>query len=311
MGKILMLGSNGQIGTVLAGALREKYGHDQIICSDIRQPTSLDGIFLKLDVLDKDSIAKVIDEYGVDQIYHLAAILSASGEKNPLLTWQINMQGLLNVLELGVEKKIKKIFFPSSIAIYGPSTPKVNTPQFGSFMPTTVYGISKITGEMWCEYYHKRHGLDVRSIRYPGVIGWQSLPEGGTTDYAVEIFHGALRSKSYNCFLKENTRLPMIYMDDVIRATIELMEADGSRLRLRSGYNLVGMSFTPKEIAEEITKHISDFTIEYNPDFRQNIAESWTESIDDQEARADWDWKPQYDLAAMTTEMLKMLKGKV
>ncbi|MBK7231832.1 MAG: NAD-dependent epimerase/dehydratase family protein [Saprospiraceae bacterium] len=311
MGKILMLGSNGQIGTVLAGALRMKYGRDQIICSDIRQPISPEGIFLKLDVLDKDSIAKVIDDHGVDQIYHLAAILSASGEKNPLLTWQINMQGLLNVLELGVEKKIKKIFFPSSIAIYGPSTPKVRTPQFGSFMPTTVYGISKITGEMWCEYYHKRFGLDVRSIRYPGVIGWQSLPEGGTTDYAVEIFHGALKSKSYNCFLKENTRLPMIYMDDVIRATIELMEADGKRLRLRSGYNLVGMSFTPKEIAEEIKKHIPDFKIEYNPDFRQNIAESWTESINDQEAKDDWDWKPQYDLAAMTSDMLKMLKDKV
>jgi nucleoside-diphosphate-sugar epimerase len=217
------------------------------------------------------------------------------------------MQGLLNVLDLGVEKKIERIFFPSSIAIYGPTTPKQNTPQFSSFMPTTVYGISKITGEMWCEYYHKRYGLDVRSLRYPGVIGWQSLPEGGTTDYAVEIYHGALKNKHYSCFLKADTRLPMIYMDDVIRATIELMEADGSRLSLRSGYNLSGMSFTPAEIAGEIKKHIPDFTIEYNPDFRQQIAESWTESIDDATARSDWDWKPEFNLSAMTSDMLAKL----
>ncbi|MBK9271806.1 MAG: NAD-dependent epimerase/dehydratase family protein [Saprospiraceae bacterium] len=307
MGKILMLGSNGQIGTVLADALRKRYGQDQVICSDIRTPSNPVPHFLLLDVLDKEAISRTIDEHGIVQIYHLAAILSASGEKNPLLTWQINMQGLLNVLELGVEKNIQRIFFPSSIAIYGPSTPKVNTPQFGSFMPTTVYGISKITGEMWCEYYYKRYGLDVRSIRYPGVIGWQSLPEGGTTDYAVEIFHAAIKSKYYRCFLREDTRLPMIYMDDVIRATIELMEADGKSLSLRSGYNLVGMSFTPAEIAAEIKRKVHDFKIEYEPDFRQAIAESWTESIDDSEARKDWAWKPHYDLPAMCAEMFKML----
>lgn len=307
MGRILMLGSNGQIGTVLAEALRTRYGSDQVITSDLRPPKKVVGTFLELDVLDKAKLSQTIDEYEVSQIYHLAAILSASGEKNPELTWRINMQGLLNVLDLGVEKKIERIFFPSSIAIYGPTTPKQNTPQFSSFMPTTVYGISKITGEMWCEYYHKRYGLDVRSLRYPGVIGWQSLPEGGTTDYAVEIYHGALKNKHYSCFLKADTRLPMIYMDDVIRATIELMEADGSRLSLRSGYNLSGMSFTPAEIAGEIKKHIPDFTIEYNPDFRQQIAESWTESIDDATARSDWDWKPEFNLSAMTSDMLAKL----
>jgi nucleoside-diphosphate-sugar epimerase len=302
-----MLGSNGQIGTVLAEALRTRYGSDQVITSDLRPPKKVVGKFLELDVLDKTKLSQTIDEYEISQIYHLAAILSASGEKNPELTWRVNMQGLLNVLDLGVEKKIERIFFPSSIAIYGPTTPKQNTPQFSSFMPTTVYGISKITGEMWCEYYHKRYGLDVRSLRYPGVIGWQSLPEGGTTDYAVEIYHGALKDKHYSCFLKADTRLPMIYMDDVIRATIELMEADGSRLSLRSGYNLSGMSFTPAEIASEIKKHIPEFTIEYNPDFRQQIAESWTESIDDAPARADWDWKPEFNLSAMTSDMLAKL----
>ena len=307
MAKILMLGSNGQIGTVLAKALMDKYGPDEIITSDVREPKEKQKNFLIIDVLDKDLISQVVDEYKISQIYHLAAILSASGEKNPALTWKINMQGLLNVLDVGVERKLERIFFPSSIAIYGPSTPKQNTPQFASFMPTTVYGISKIAGEMWCEYYFKKFGLDVRSLRYPGVIGWQSLPEGGTTDYAVEIFHKAIKHKKYSCFLKENTRLPMIYMDDAIRATIELMEADGSRLSLRSGYNLVGMDFTPGELANEITKSISDFKIEYHPDFRQGIAESWAESINDSEARVDWDWKPNYNLAAMTKEMLAKL----
>lgn len=308
MRRILMLGSNGQIGTVLAAALRKKYGEDQVITSDIRPPkVSSSGIFLEMDVLDKQKISDTIDRYHIGTIYHLAAILSANGEKNPAFTWEVNMQGLLNVLNLGVDKKLDRIFFPSSIAIYGPSTPKVNTPQYGSFMPTTVYGISKITGEMWCEYYHKRYGLDVRSIRYPGVIGWQSIPEGGTTDYAVEIYHGAIKEAKYNCFLKADTRLPMIYMDDVIRATIELMEAEGSKLSLRSGYNLVGMSFTPAEIANEIKKHIPSFEISYNPDFRQAIAESWTESIDDSPARNDWGWQPDFDLAAMTLDMLKHL----
>jgi nucleoside-diphosphate-sugar epimerase len=311
MGKILMLGSNGQIGTVLAKALMDKYGSDNVITSDVREPKVQQQNFVHIDVLDKDRIAQVVDEYKINQIYHLAAILSASGEKKPAITWEINMQGLLNVLDIGVEKKLERIFFPSSIAIYGPSTPKQNTPQFSSFMPTTVYGISKIAGEMWCAYYHNRFGLDVRSIRYPGVIGWQSLPEGGTTDYAVEIFHEALKSGKYCCFLKENTRLPMIYMDDAIRATIELMEADGDKLSLRSGYNLVGMDFTPGEIAAEIRKSIPNFEIEYKPDFRQNIAESWAESIDDSLARKDWAWHPNYNLESMTLEMLEKLKPGV
>ena len=291
--KILVLGSNGQIGTVL---------------SDIRPPKNPIGVFLHIDVLDKEAIRSAIIQHGITQIYHLAAILSASGEKNPSLTWKINMEGLINVLDLAVECKIERVFFPSSIAIYGPTTPKVNTPQFTSFIPSTVYGMSKLAGENWCEYYYTRYGLDVRSIRYPGVIGWQSLPEGGTTDYAVEIFHAALKNETYSCFLEAHTRLPMIYMDDAIRATISLMEADSNALTVRTSYNLVGMSFTPFEIYEEIKKHFPEFKIMYNPDFRQAIAASWAESIDDQTAQHDWHWKPQYDLAKMTADMFEHLR---
>jgi nucleoside-diphosphate-sugar epimerase len=263
-----------------------------------------------LDVLDTDSIRKTIVDHKITQIYHLAALLSAKGEQNPAVTWRINMQGLLNVLEISRDEKIQKVFFPSSIAIFGPTTPKVNTEQFSSFQPTTIYGISKLTGEMWCEYYYRRYGLDVRSIRYPGVIGWQSLPEGGTTDYAVEIFHAALKGETYNCFLESETRLPMIYMDDAIRATIELMEAPSDKLRVRTSYNLVGMSFTPREIAEEIRKIIPHFTINYKPDFRQKIAESWSESIDDSYARADWGWKPNFDLPKLCKEMIDRLSNR-
>lgn len=308
--KILMIGSNGQIGTVLSEALRSKFGINNVICSDIREPKKkTEGPFYIIDVLDKDKIIEIIRENQVTQIYHLAALLSAKGEQNPELTWKINMQGLLNVLEISVQEKIKKVFFPSSIAIFGPTTPKVNTPQFSSFQPTTIYGISKIAGEMWCEYYHRRYGLDVRSIRYPGVIGWQSLPEGGTTDYAVEIFHAALKEKHYTCFLAEHTALPMIYMDDAIRATLELMEADSNQIKVRTSYNLVGMSFTPGQIAKIIQDKIPGFTIEYKPDFRQKIAESWTESIDDNYARVDWGWKPEFDLEKMCNDMLYQLKN--
>ncbi|MEP7197735.1 MAG: NAD-dependent epimerase/dehydratase family protein [Saprospiraceae bacterium] len=306
---ILLLGSNGQIGTVLTEALKEIYGKESVFCSDVRKPkVESEGTFLILDVLDKAGIQKAIKENQITQIYHLAALLSAKGEQNPELTWKINMQGLLNVLELAVEEKINRVFYPSSIAVFGPTTPKINTSQFASFQPTTVYGISKLCGEMWCEYYNRRYGLDVRSLRYPGVIGWQSLPEGGTTDYAVEIYHAALKDKHYSCFLSANTRLPMIYMDDAIRATIELMSADSKSLSIRTSYNLVGMSFTPSEIAGVIKKYIPDFKIEYNPDFRQKIAESWSESIDDSYAQKDWNWKPRFDLENMTQDMLTKLK---
>lgn len=308
--KILILGSNGQIGTVLAESLRNRYGRDEVICSDVREPKlPTEGPFRLIDVLDSRAIERVIQEENISQVYHLAALLSARGEQNPSLTWQINMQGLLNVLEISSRLKVNRLFFPSSIAVYGPTTPKQLTPQFTSLQPSTVYGISKLAGEMWCEYYHHRYGLDVRSLRYPGVIGWQSLPEGGTTDYAVEIFHGALKSGHYQCFLKANTRLPMIYMDDAIRATIELMEAPSEKIRIRTGYNLVGMSFTPAEIAEEIKKLVSGFEISYEPDFRQQIAESWSESIDDSAARSDWGWSPRYDLKEMCREMLEKLSG--
>lgn len=306
--KILVLGSNGQIGTVLSEALRLKYDEKNVITSDIRQPKNPIGVFLHIDVLDKEAIRSAIIQHEITQIYHLAAILSASGEKNPSLTWKINMEGLINVLDLSVEYKIERVFFPSSIAIYGPTTPKVNTPQYTSFIPSTVYGMSKLAGENWCQYYYTRYGLDVRSIRYPGVIGWQSLPEGGTTDYAVEIFHAALKNETYSCFLEANTRLPMIYMDDAIRATISLMEADSSSLTVRTSYNLVGMSFTPFEIYEEIKKHFPEFKIMYNPDFRQAIAASWAESIDDQTAQHNWHWKPHYDLAKMTADMFEHLR---
>ena len=306
--KILVLGSNGQIGTVLCKALQDRYGLDQVICTDIREPKEQHGIFHMVNILDVEKVAQLIDDYKINTIYHLAAILSANGEKNPAFTWKINHDGLISIFNLAVEKKITRVFYPSSIAIYGPSTPKQNTLQHSSFEPSTVYGISKLTGELWADYYYRRYGLDVRSVRYPGVIGWQSIPEGGTTDYAVEIYHAALKDKHYNCFLAEHTKLPMIYMDDVIRATIELMEADSSSLSIRTSYNLAGMSFTPKEIYESIKKYIPDFTINYQPDFRQKIAESWTETIDDREARKDWNWKPNFDLDSMTRDMLAHLK---
>lgn len=308
--RILILGSNGQIGTVLTQALCDKYGEQNIIASDIRMPQQIACKFEIIDVTDIAKVSEIIDKFNINTIYHLAAILSANGEKNPSFTWKINHDATVKLFDLCVEKKISRIFYPSSIAIYGPHTPKINTPQYTSFNPSTVYGISKLTGELWSSYYHQRYGLDVRSIRYPGVIGWQSIPEGGTTDYAVEIYHAALKDGHYNCFLKSGTRLPMIYMDDVIRATINLMEADVNRIKVRTSYNLASMSFTPAEIFESIKRHIPKFTISYNPDFRQQIAESWNESIDDQSARDDWDWKPTFDLEEMTKDMLSHLQDK-
>ncbi|MBK6545928.1 MAG: NAD-dependent epimerase/dehydratase family protein [Saprospiraceae bacterium] len=308
--RILMLGANGQIGTVLADALRTKFGGAAVVTSDLRNPVIESGPHEILNVLDLEKLNQLIDKHQITQIYHLAAILSATGEKDPMSTWNINMQGLLNVLNVAVEKKIHKVFYPSTIAIFGPSTPKHNTAQESSFIPTTVYGMSKLAGENWCNYYHKRYGLDVRSVRYPGVIGWQSAPGGGTTDYAVEIFYDALKFGKYTCFLEAETRLPMIYMEDSIRATIELMDADVDKISVRTSYNLASMSFTPAELAAEIKQHIPDFQIQYAPDFRQAIAASWSESIDDQMARKDWQWLPNYDLSKMTADMFYQLRLK-
>nr|5Z75_A Chain A, Artificial L-threonine 3-dehydrogenase [synthetic construct]5Z75_B Chain B, Artificial L-threonine 3-dehydrogenase [synthetic construct]5Z75_C Chain C, Artificial L-threonine 3-dehydrogenase [synthetic construct]5Z75_D Chain D, Artificial L-threonine 3-dehydrogenase [synthetic construct] len=307
MMKILVIGACGQIGTELTVALREIYGNENVVASDIREPNEESGPFEKLDVMDKERLEEIVEKHKITQVYHLAAILSATGEKNPLFAWDLNMNSLLNVLELAREGKIDKIFWPSSIAVFGPTTPKENTPQHTVMDPSTVYGISKLAGERWCEYYHEKYGVDVRSIRYPGLISWKTPPGGGTTDYAVDIFHKALEDGKYTCFLSEDTALPMMYMDDAIRATIELMEAPAENIKIRSSYNLAGMSFTPEEIAEEIKKHIPDFEISYEPDFRQAIADSWPASIDDSVARKDWGWKPEYDLDKMTEDMLKNL----
>lgn len=304
---ILITGANGQIGSVLTEALRRHFGEDHVIPTDIRKPDHHVGHFEFLNVLEADHIAELIDQHQVTQIYHLAAILSAKGEQAPLPTWDINMKGLLNILEIAREKKIAKVFNPSSIAVFGLTTPRVNTPQFTVMEPTTVYGISKVAGELWCQYFHARYGLDVRSVRYPGIIGYQSLPGGGTTDYAVDIYHKAIQGQPFECFLKEETRLPMLYMDDAIRGTLELMDAPADRISIRTSYNLSGMSFTPAEIGLEIRKHIPDFKVSYQPDFRQAIADSWTQSIDDSYARRDWGWAPKYDLASMTEDMLQHL----
>lgn len=306
---ILVTGANGQIGTVLMEALRKTYGKNQVLATDITKPEEHTGPFEMLDILNVQRILEIIGDYKITTIYHLAAILSASGEWNPQKTWNVNFHAFLSILDLAKEKKLK-VFFPSTIAVFGTSTPRINTPQHTSMVPSTVYGISKIAGELWSNYYFNRYGLDVRSVRYPGIISYQSMPGGGTTDYAVDIFHHALKDGHYNCFLEANTRLPMMYMDDAIRATLELMSAPSEKVRVRTSYNLAAMSFTPAELADEIKKHIPGFTIEYNPDERQEIAASWTESIDDGDARKDWGWQHQYDLSAMTTEMLNHLKKK-
>lgn len=301
---ILILGANGQIGTVLTDFLRKKYGRERVVASDIRDPSSDSGPFELVDVTDAARIADVIAKYKVNQIYHLAAILSATGEKMPLKTWDINMDGLLNVLEASRQANVERVFFPSTIAVFGATTPRENTANEVPLLPETVYGITKVAGENWCNYYHKKFGLDVRSVRYPGIIGHQSDPGGGTTDYAVEIYHEAIKKGSYTCFLGPETRLPMMYMDDAIRATVEIMEASSEQIKKRHSYNLSAMSFTPAEQAASIRKYIPDFEIRYEPDFRQQIADSWTESIDDSEARKDWGWKPEYLLDAMTKDML-------
>lgn len=305
--KILVIGANGQIGSVLTEALRGQFGDNNVISTDIREPDKPSPPFELLDVMDAAKLADAVDRHDITQIYHLAAVLSAKGERAPLPTWDINMKGLLNVLEVAKEKKVAKVFYPSSIAVFGPTTPRVNTPQFTAMEPTTVYGISKVAGELWSQYYFNRYGLDVRSVRYPGIIGYQSLPGGGTTDYAVDIYHKAVLGQPFECFLREDTRLPMLYMDDAIRGTLQLMDAPADQVKVRTSYNLAAMSFTPAEIALEIKKHLPGFQVSYKPDFRQAIADSWTQSIDDTQARKDWGWAPRFDLPAMTVDMLEHL----
>ncbi len=305
--KILVIGACGQIGVELTLQLRKNYGEGTVIASDLREEHPLlkgTGPYVSLDIMNKETFHVMVLRNNITQVYLLAAILSATGEKNPALAWHINMQSLLNVLEVANEEKLEKIYWPSSIAVFGPQSPKDNTPQHTVIEPTTIYGISKFAGERWCEYYWNRYHVDVRSIRYPGLISYKSQPGGGTTDYAVEIFHDALGKNSYTSFLKEDTYLPMMYMPDAIRATIELMEADADKISVRSSYNVGAMSFSPKEISEEIKKHIPEFTIDYKPDSRQQIADSWPKSIDDSLAQSDWGWKPEYDISRMTKDML-------
>lgn len=308
--KILIIGANGQIGTVLTQALRDLYGQDQVIASDLAAvPTMPPGPFETLDVLNAVRLGEIVRQHGIGQVYHLAAILSAKGEQHPKWAWEINMGGVFNVLEAAREYRLK-VFFPSSIASFGPFAERQNTPQHGPLEPTTVYGISKVAGELWGQYYHLRYGVDVRSLRYPGIISYQSMPGGGTTDYAVDIYHKAVLKEDFTCFLSAGTRLPMMYMDDAVRATLSLMDAPAEKMKLRTSYNLAGMSFTPAEITAEIQKHYPEFRVSYQPDFRQAIADSWPESIDDADARNDWGWAPQFDLASMTAEMLSRLKEK-
>ncbi len=307
--RVLVIGSSGQIGTELVEELRNLYGDDNVVASDIREPQiEQTGPFEILDILNKVQLLEIVEKYNIKEVYLLAALLSATAEKNPAFGWDLNMNSLFNVLELAKDGIINKIFWPSSIAVFGTTTPKENTPQYTVMEPSTVYGISKQAGERWCEYYHKQYGVDVRSIRYPGLIGYKSKPGGGTTDYAVDIFHQAILSKRYDCFLSEETTLPMMYMSDAIKATLNIMRADSSAIKIRSSYNIAGMSFSPKEMAEELKNSIPEFEISYSPDYRQKIADSWPQSIDDTHARKDWGWSPDFNLPKLTTTMLENLE---
>ena len=312
--RILVTGACGQIGSELTMALRERYGHDNVVAAGHRTPPSStlrdSGPFVSMEVTRRETIEEVVDKYHVDTIYHMAAILSATGEKNPHLAWDVNMNGLYNVLEAARERHMTRVFCPSSIAAFGPETPRDDTPQETVLRPTTMYGVTKVAGELLCNYYFKRFGLDVRGVRYPGIISSETLPGGGTTDYAVAIFYEALKHKRYTCFVREDTVLPMMHMPDCIRATIMLMEADLARLKHHADFNLAGLSFSAGELAAEIKKHIPEFVCEYEPDFRQTIADSWPRTIDDSAAREEWGWKPQYDLPAMVTDMLERLGKK-
>ncbi len=309
--KILVIGASGQIGVELTLALRKIYGNANVIASDLREENDLlkgTGPYVPLDILNKEMLHVQVIRQNITQIYLLAAILSATGEKNPNLAWHLNMQSLLNVLDIAREENLNKVYWPSSIAVFGPTSPRQNCPQHTIIEPTTVYGISKFAGEFWCNYYHQRFGVDVRSLRYPGLISYKSAPGGGTTDYAIEIFHEALSEKKYTSFLNKNTYLPMMYMPDAINATIELMEAPAENISIRTSYNVASMSFSPEELADEIKKSIPEFKMDYVPDYRQAIADSWPQSIDDSIAQQDWGWKPTYNLEKMTKDMLENLR---
>lgn len=311
MSNILVIGANGQLGSELVTSLRVKFGHQNVLATDIREPEFIDGPFEILDVMQVDKLAEVVEKFRINEIYHLAAFLSAKAEQHPQFAWDLNMQGLLNVLNIAKENTSIKVYWPSSIGVYGPSTPKQNTPQNTLMDPNTVYGISKLAGERWCEYYHEKYGVDVRSLRYPGLIGYKSLPGGGTTDYAVDIFSKAIQGEDYECFLKKDTHLPMMYMEDAVNATIDIMEAPADKIKIRSSYNLSAMSFSPEEIYSKIKEQYPEFQITYNPDFRQAIADSWPQSIDDAEARNDWGWDHKYDLDKLVEVMLVNLEQKL
>ena len=309
---VLVIGSSGQIGTELVMGLRSLFGNSHVIASDIRPSSSKEllesGPFEIIDVMDQKRLIEVVKQYKVTQVYLLAALLSATAEKNIELGWSLNMQSLSNVLELARHKHIKKVYWPSSIAVFGPTTPQTFTPQHTIMDPNTVYGISKLAGERWCQYYFDKFDVDVRSLRYPGLIGWKSAPGGGTTDYAVHIFHEAIKNNKYQSFLSEDTTLPMMYMNDAIRATIEIMESPAESIKIRSSYNIAGLSFNPQELSQEIEKYFPNFEMSYQPDYRQEIANSWPKSIDDSFATKDWNWKSEFDLSKMTVDMIKNLK---
>jgi nucleoside-diphosphate-sugar epimerase len=314
MKKILVIGAGGQIGTELVLLLEEKFGKNAVLASDIKEecPKALkDSNYLALNVLDNERLSAIVKEEGVTDIYLLAALLSATAEKDPKFAWKLNMDGLFNVLDLAKDGHIKKVFWPSSIAVFGPTTPKKDTPQHTIMEPSTVYGISKQAGEQWCAYYYEKYGVDVRSIRYPGLISYTTLPGGGTTDYAVDIFYHAKQNGTYTSFLNENTTLPMMYMDDAVRATVELMEAPAKKIKIRNSYNLGGISFTPEDLADEIRKHLPSFTLDYETDSRQEIADSWPQSINDQSAQNDWGWKQEYDLKKLVALMLEKVDPKI
>ena len=309
--RVMVTGAVGQIGSELTLALRERYGNENVVATGHRTKPSPrlrdSGPFEFIDVTRRETIEKVVEKYAIDTIYHLAAILSAVGEEKPHLAWDVNINGLYNILEVAREYKVARVFCPSSIAVFGPETPRDNTPQETVLRPKTMYGVTKVTGELLCDYYFYRFSLDVRGVRYPGIISSETLPGGGTTDYAVEIFYEAIKHKRYTCFLREDTVLPMMYMPDCIRAAIELMEADLSRLKHHADFNLAAMSFSPAELVAEIKKHIPELVCEYKPDFRQQIADSWPRTIDDSAAREEWGWEPKYDLSAMVADMLEKL----
>ncbi|MBO3270187.1 NAD-dependent epimerase/dehydratase family protein [Hymenobacter defluvii] len=312
---ILVIGACGQLGLELTEALRQRYGAAQVIAADVRPPQQPEllhgGPFELLDVLDRARLFALVQQYRPRQIYHLVAMLSATAEKHPQVAWKLNMDGLLNVLDVAVEYQVAQVYWPSSIAVFGPDTPRTHTPQLTVMNPNTVYGISKLAGEQWCEWYHQKYGLDVRSLRYPGLIGYKSLPGGGTTDYAVDIYHKAVAGENFECFLQEDTELPMMYMPDALRATLDLMHAPAEQILIRSSYNLSGMSFSPQEIAASIRRHVPGFEVSYRPDTRQQIADSWPRSIDDSRARQDWGWQPEFDLDKMTADMLAHLAVSV